>query len=354
MPSPYWESQTAPLYGATRTLGAGIAQLPLMRAMAANRAAMAGYYTQRGNQAEETAQEAAARTQQIQQQISDTDNQTQEQKDFADSAANAVPVFSDPNAQPGDRQSAATDLMRKAGRLAAKDPEKAMQIFNGLVQRMQASPTDQVQQFEANNPGKLVTQSDVLNDPQLAAAQAAKIQQETRPAANQLSTHMITIKHPLVAPTDAVPGAKHWFGPNEPETPATPGSPEWTEQVKVPDTAGTGTGAPPTSIASMLATDPRYSGVAKQLGLLPPTPAPATSTATDAAMAALPDSGTPAPQTATAQAAPQAPTPQPQHVAYLLQHPEAAPFFDQKFGPGSAALVLKNAQTPQAAPATAQ
>jgi hypothetical protein len=188
MPSPFWQAQTAPLYGAARTIGSGIASLPMMRAMAANRAAQGQFYQAHAAQemgaADLERQKAAAMA-----------NETQEGSDFADSAASAVPVFSDPSATPDDRRAAATDLMRKAGKLAAKDPDKAMQIFDHLVQRMQASPTDQVQQFEANNPGKLVTGADVLSDPQLAAAQSAK----GAPAVNSASTAQIAANLPANA-----------------------------------------------------------------------------------------------------------------------------------------------------------
>jgi hypothetical protein len=122
-------------------------------------------------------------------------NETQEGSDFADSAANAVPVFSDPNAKPEDRQKAATDLMRKAGRLAAKDPDKAMQIFDHLVQRMQASPTDLTQQYEVNS-GKTLTGNDVLTDQQLADAQAAKNAPKGTQPIDTASTATIASKLP--------------------------------------------------------------------------------------------------------------------------------------------------------------
>ena len=49
---------------------------------------------------------------------------------------------------------------------------------------------------------------------------------------------------------------------------------------------------------------------------------------------------------------PTAKTPKPQHVAYLVAHPETAAAFDQKFGQGSAALVLKQASTQPGIPPT--
>ena len=343
MPSPYWESQTAPLYGAARTIGSGIASLPMMRAMAAQRAAQAGYYVQRGQELEQTGREAAARTGLIEQQTSDLANQGDEAREFSDSAANAIPVFSDPGATPDDRKAAATDLMRKFGRLSSKKPEEAMTIFDHLVQRMQANPTDQVQQFEANNPSKLVTGSDVLSDPQLAAAQSTK----GAPAANAASTATIAANLPAnviksveqsqpipnnpamlgmtpkpfpltmsqalqgklqntfvqlvqngVPPAQAEIDAKGLvMGTNSTAQPTittkNPGSPEvrtpgrlWGTNVTpaVPPTLSTNSfhvasGGADQTMVGQLAKDPRFSGVLNQLGLAPTAGATQTSTA---------------------------------------------------------------------------
>ena len=269
--TPFWQQQVDPFYGGTRTIGAGIARIPMMRAMAANRAAQGQFYTAHAEQERQAAelerQKGIAAA-----------NETQEGSDFADSASQALGVFSDATAAPEIRKSAATDLMRKAGRLAAKDPDKAMQIFDHLVQRMQASPTDLTQQFEANNPGKLVTGSDVLTDQQLQAAQAAKIAQETRPPAGQLSSRVITIKHPSVDARPAVPGPTHWFKPNEPGTPAVPGTPEWTEEIKGP-TDGSQTAL------TQFSQDPRLGPVLNQI--LPGTQTE-TSSQNDQPGAAIP------------------------------------------------------------------
>lgn len=392
--SQFWEQQTAPLYGAARTIGSGIASIPLMRAMAANRAAQGQFYVAHAEQEREAAelerQKAIAAA-----------NQTQESGDFADSAANAVPVFSDPNAKPEDRQKAATDLMRKAGRLAAKDPDKAMQIFDHLVQRMQAAPGDLTQQFEANNPGKLVTGSDVLTDQQLAEAQSAKNAPKGTPPIDASATATIagnlpasalksveesnpipgnpatplatggnkpfqlTISQALqsklqntftqlvksgVSPAEAEIQAKGLvMGTNAAPSPVTvtnsPGSPAvkgfFKDTPAVPPNVTTNSftvqpgGADQTIVAALMQ-NPKTAAVIQQLGL-----APATANATA-------DNGTPAPQAGTATAQPAA-TPQPQHVAYLLQHPELAQQFDQKFGPGAAERILNGARQPAAA-----
>jgi hypothetical protein len=243
----------------------------------------------------------------------------------------SVMINADPATTPEQRRSVDAEAMGALGDLASESPEKALEMAQSLTRMGQASPTDQVQQANALNPSHPVTTSDVLNDQQLQAAQAAKIAQENRPPTGQLSSRVITIKHPAVPGQAAVPGPTHWFKPNEPGTPAVPGSPEWTEQIKSP------TDGSPTAL-TQFSQDPRLGPVLRQLGI-------GTQTSTANAPA---DNGTPAPQAGTATTQP-ATQPQPQHVAYLLQHPELAQQFDQKFGPGSAAAVLKNAQQPATA-----
>ena len=330
--SPYWQQQVDPFMGAGRTIGMGIAQLPMMRAMAANRAAQGQFYQAHAGQEQAAAEEAQARADQIRQTIETQFGKTQSGRKLSEVLSKSVMINADPTTTPEQRRAVDAEAMGALGDLASESPEKALEMARSLTQMGQASPTDQVQQANALNPSHPVTTSDVLNDQQLQAAQAAKIQQETRPPAGQLSSRVITIKHPAVPDQAAVPGPTHWFKPNEPGTPAVPGTPEWTEEIKGP------TDGSPTAM-TQFSQDPRLGPVLKQI--LPGTQT-ATSPQNDQSGAAI------APQAETATAQPSA-QPQPQHVAYLLQHPELAQQFDQKFGPGSAAKVLASAQQPATA-----
>jgi hypothetical protein len=68
--SPFWQQQIDPFIGAGRTINAGIAQLPMMRAMVANRAAQGQFYVAHAGQEEAAAEEARARAG-----LTDTQNQ---------------------------------------------------------------------------------------------------------------------------------------------------------------------------------------------------------------------------------------------------------------------------------------
>jgi hypothetical protein len=354
--TPYWQQQVDPFYGGARTIGEGIARIPMMRSMAAQRAAQSQYQLAHAEQEREAAelerQKAIAAA-----------NETQESSDFAEAAATAVPVFSDPSSKQEDRQAAATDLMRKAGRLAAKNPDKAMQIFDHLVQRMQVNPTDLTQQYEVNS-GKTLTGSDVLTDEQLAAAQAAKNAPKGTAPINAASTSTIAAGLPAaalksVSESQPIPGnpatptptgykpfpltisqalqsklqntfvqlVESGVPPAQAEIQAkglvlgtnataepnivtnSPGSPEirtpgkiWGTNVTpaVPPTTSTNSytvqpGGADQTIVGQLSKDPRFSGLLNQLGL-----APVTATSPD-----VPDTGTLAPQTSTATVQPQ-------------------------------------------------
>jgi len=195
-----------------------------------------------------------------------------------------------------------------------------------------------VQQFEANNPGKLVTGSDVLSDPQLAAAQSTK----GAPAANAASTATIAANLPAnviksVEQSQPIPNNPAMLGmtpkpfpltmsqalqgklqntfvqlvnngvppaqaeiyakglvmgtnataqpvtvTNSPEIPAKPGffrdTPAVPANISTNSFQATPGGADQT-IVGQLAKDPRFSGVLNQLGLAPTAGATQTSTA---------------------------------------------------------------------------
>lgn len=379
--SDYWQNQTAPLYGAMRTIGAGIAQLPAMRSMAQQRAMMGQYYQERG-------QDALANADLARQKAQELLTETQEGNDFSDSAANYVKTFGDNTTKPEDRSAAAVDFTRKAGLLMAKDPDKFQTVADAIIQRMQANPTDLTQQFEANNPGKLVTGADALNDSQLAVAQAHKSAASGQPTSNQISTQLqsvipnalksvetatpppqnpatvttadpngkpypLTISsaiqsklqdtaeqladsgdpYPEIHARQIVLGTNATVQPNittnSPAVPATMGTTMFGNPKvitpAVPANLSTNSfavqpgGADQTVIAKLMQ-DPKLAAVVQGLGIAPAD----TSTATNA----------PAAQPASV---PQIP---PEHIAALLQHPDKAADFDQLYGQGAAARIL--------------
>ena len=286
--TPYWQQQVDPFYGGARTIGAGIARIPMMRAMAANRAAQGQFYTAHAEQERAAAEEATARQAQIQQAIETQFGKTSSGTQFSKTLARILPIMSDPSSTTEARRQAASDAMSDFGQLAADKPDEALKTFEAMEQLGRNNPGDFTQNFIAMNGGKLPTGNDALSDQQLAAAQDAKIAQETRPPAGQLSSRVITIKHPAVPDKAAVPGPTHWLKPNEPGTPAVPGTPEWTEEIKGP------TDGSPTAL-TQFSQDPRLGPVLKQI-------LPGTQTANSPG---APDTGTPALQTSTATVQPQ-------------------------------------------------
>jgi len=343
MPSPYWESQTAPLYGAARTIGSGIASLPMMRAMAANRAAQGQFYQAHAEQEQAAAGEAAARQAQIQQAIETEFGKTSSGTQFSKTLARILPIMSDPNSTPEARRQAASDAMSDFGQLAADKPDEALKTFETMEQLGRNNPGDFTQNFIAMNGGKMPTGSDALSDEQLAAAQSAK----GAPAANAASTATIAANLPAnviksVEQSQPIPNNPAMLGMTPKPLPLTmsqalqgklqntfvqlvqngvppaqaeiyakglvmgtnataqptittknPGSPEvrtpgrlWGTNVTpaVPPTLSTNSfhvasGGADQTMVGQLAKDPRFSGVLNQLGLAPTAGATQTSTA---------------------------------------------------------------------------
>ena len=376
--SQFWEQQTAPLYGAARTIGSGISQIPFMRAMAANRAAQGQFYQAHAGQEEAAAEEARARAG-----LTDTQNQRGQLQLSA--AMKAVGILQQPGALTRDDEgnlvldkdaeqgilasvagtSTSGDDMSKgvgglvtAGNVAnqarlnreakAALPKGTPPIDTATTATIASKlPSNVIQSVEQSTPipGNPATPlAGGGNKPfplTLSQALQSKLQNTfTALVKSGVSPAEAEIQaRGLVMGTNAAPSPVTVT--NSPGVPAKPGFFHDTPAVPPNVTTNSFTvqpGGADQTIVGALMQNPKTAAVIQQLGL-----APATANATA-------DSGTPAPQAGTTTTQP-AITPQPQHVAYLLQHPELAPQFDQKFGLGSAAAILKNAQQPATADA---
>jgi hypothetical protein len=362
--------------GAGRTIGMGIAQLPMMRAQAANRAAQGQFYVAHAGQEEAAAEEARARAG-----LTDTQNQRGQLQLSA--AMKAVGILQQPGALTRDDEgNLVLDKDAEQGILASvagastggDDMSKGV---GGLVTAGNAA-----NQARLNREVKaaLPKGTPPINASATATiagnlpASALKSVEESNPIPGNPATPLatggnkpfpLTLSQALqsklqntftqlvksgVSPAEAEIQARSLvMGTNATAAPVTvtnsPGSPAIKGFIRdtpaVPPNVSTNSftvqpGGADQTIVSALMQNPKTAAVIQQLGLAPAT---ANTPA---------DNGTPAPQAGTATAKP-ASTPQPQHVAYLLQHPELAQQFDQKFGPGAAERILNGARQPAAA-----
>ena len=306
MPSAYWDAQTAPFNTGIRSIGQALMQRPYMQAMANQRAAMSQFYQAHAGQEEAAAEEARARTTKL-------GVDTQRGQLQLSSALALADRFKQPGAITQDKEGnlvidkAAIGDVVSAISGESKDATDASTSIAGLLKGR-------------NEP----VQADL----------------------NRAKPVVVPTGGTLINPQTGQPIAEG--GVTLP-----PGATRFAPQIAsaLPMTK-TATGAPVAPKSSAV-DNTIASAIAKTVlannsdasGVITNTPANVGNQLSSALAPFL--------KTGTATATPGM-QPGPQHIAYLMAHPDTAQMFDAKFGQGASAQFLKSAQTPQALPAIGQ
>ena len=325
--SPFWQQQVDPFYGGARTIGEGIARIPMMRAMAANRAAQGQFYQAHAEQERQAAGEAAARSGLI-------DTQSKRGQLQISAALEASRILQQPGALRRDDegnlvldQAAEQGIMSSIAGLSTGGDDMAKGVGNLMTSgnaanqaRLNRSAKSATDASKVNNSAQVSTIANNLpasviksmgeSYPQPAITQPGENTPKPRPitmsqgtqfklkstfdqmvaagmspaeaeiAAPRVAIGTNSVPQPVVTTNvPAGPPVHHWFGRSD--TPGTPAVTS-TNSASIPES-----GADQTILGAI---QKRYPDLVKQLGL---------DTAT-ANSPGAPDTGTPAPQTSTA------------------------------------------------------